>query len=282
MEHQPMISWIVNTLQQVPGVKAIVLGGSRARGTHTPDSDVDIGLYYDPAVPLDLPALQQAARQLDDAARENLVTETGGWGPWINGGGWLTVQSRPVDLLYRDLNKVAQVMEQCLAGQVTIDYQPGHPHGFINAIYFSEIALCQILWDPSDSITALKKMTLSYPPLLQKAMIGKFFWEASFALEQCKKGMLKQDAVYMAGCGFRALSCLNLVLFAINECYWMNEKGAAAIAGTLDKAPGQYKSRANRIASFINEERQSSEQACRMLQELIQETETLLRKEGLA
>jgi predicted nucleotidyltransferase len=29
----------------VPGVAAVVLGGSCARGTATPDSDVDLGLY---------------------------------------------------------------------------------------------------------------------------------------------------------------------------------------------------------------------------------------------
>ena len=28
---------------------AIVLGGSKARGTHTATSDIDLGLYYDPA-----------------------------------------------------------------------------------------------------------------------------------------------------------------------------------------------------------------------------------------
>ncbi|RVX41729.1 nucleotidyltransferase-like protein [Nonomuraea polychroma] len=33
-------------LAGVPGVAAVVLGGSRARGTHRPDSDIDLGLYY--------------------------------------------------------------------------------------------------------------------------------------------------------------------------------------------------------------------------------------------
>jgi predicted nucleotidyltransferase len=37
---------IVDCLQLVEGIVAIALGGSRARGNHTPKSDVDLGLYY--------------------------------------------------------------------------------------------------------------------------------------------------------------------------------------------------------------------------------------------
>lgn len=33
-------------LGALPGIRAVVLGGSRARGTHRPDSDWDLGLYY--------------------------------------------------------------------------------------------------------------------------------------------------------------------------------------------------------------------------------------------
>ena len=49
---------IAARLAAEPGVVAVVLGGSQARGTAAPDSDVDLGLYYDPASPpvlLDVP-----------------------------------------------------------------------------------------------------------------------------------------------------------------------------------------------------------------------------------
>ena len=44
-------------LAAVPGVVGVAFGGSRARGTHRPDSDWDLGLYYRP--PLDVAALQR-------------------------------------------------------------------------------------------------------------------------------------------------------------------------------------------------------------------------------
>lgn len=99
MEQSVFLEEIVARLMQVRGVSAIVLGGSRARGTHTPKSDFDLCLYYLPDQPLDLAALEQIAAQLDDQHRPGLVTPIGGWGPWINGGGWLTIQSQPVDFI---------------------------------------------------------------------------------------------------------------------------------------------------------------------------------------
>nr|BFE67895.1 hypothetical protein GCM10020092_011960 [Actinoplanes digitatis] len=67
-------------LAEVPGVTGVLLGGSRARGTHTPDSDTDLGVYY--RAPLDVPALAGLARVFGGPAAR--VTSPGEWG----GRGW--------------------------------------------------------------------------------------------------------------------------------------------------------------------------------------------------
>ena len=64
MTPDDVIAQTVQRLQQIDGIAAVVLGGSRARGTHTPASDVDIGLYYHSHRPLDLRALEQLATEL--------------------------------------------------------------------------------------------------------------------------------------------------------------------------------------------------------------------------
>lgn len=49
----------------MPCIGGIVLGGSRARDTHTEDSDIDIEIYYN-SESFDLIAINQIATELDD------------------------------------------------------------------------------------------------------------------------------------------------------------------------------------------------------------------------
>src|SRR5262245_738211 len=95
---------LAQRLAATRGVVAVVLGGSRARGDTGPDSDVDLGLYYDPERPLDVPALRRLAAEVDDRGAPEAITEPGEWGPWINGGAWLQVEGHRVDWLYKDLD----------------------------------------------------------------------------------------------------------------------------------------------------------------------------------
>jgi predicted nucleotidyltransferase len=159
---------IANHIQRIPGVTAVVLGGSRARGTARADSDIDLGIYYHAQQPLDLDILNRLATELDDQHRSDLLTTIGGWGPWINGGGWLKINGNGVDFLYRELDQVQQVITDCRAGRLQVDYQPGHPHAFTSAIYLAEIALCQPLTDPHGTIAGLKQLAIPYPPALQQ------------------------------------------------------------------------------------------------------------------
>ena len=243
MNASDLIEDILERLKTVRGIDAVVLGGSRARGTHTDSSDVDLGIYYNRSVPMDLTALARLAAEIDDEHRENIVTDLGGWGPWINGGGWLKVKGIPVDFIYRDLDKVTGIINDCREGQVEKVYQPGHPFAFVSSIYLSEVALCRPLWDPHGTIEKLKTHVIPYPPRLKKAIIDSFWWEVEFSLGIAQKSISRADVTYAAGCCFRAVNCLLQVLFAINEQYWMNEKGALALADGFQTSPVRLRER---------------------------------------
>jgi nucleotidyltransferase-like protein len=229
----PLLERIVPVLAHVPGVAAVALGGSRARGAAHAASDYDIGLYFKEGAGLDVGRLLEAARGLVDDPGAASVTEIGGWGPWIVGGGWLTIAGRKVDLLYRPIESVEKVIRDCQAGRLGMDYQPGHPHGFCSAIWMGEVALCQPLSDSEGALAALKAMTVPYPDPLRAALIRRFRWEALFSIENAETAVPRGDTTYIAGCAFRALACAAQVLFAINRRYLINEKAAIAAAARL-------------------------------------------------
>jgi predicted nucleotidyltransferase len=276
MEINTLIEKIVEEVRQVKGVRAIVLGGSRARGTYTSTSDIDLGIYYDPNSLLDLSALGQIATRLDDAHRVDVITGIGGWGPWINGGGWLRIQGHPVDFLYRDLVKVASIIDDCLHGKVEIVYQPGHPLGFVSSMYLAEVAIGRPLWDPDGILTRIKNRIDPYPDALQKALVQKFAWEVRFSIDIARKSIERSDVTYAAGCCFRCVMCMLQVLFAINRIHWLNEKGAAALAESFDRKPERLRTRIEGTFQLLDAKPESIRGAIANLEGLSKEINTLI------
>ncbi|MEX0272532.1 nucleotidyltransferase domain-containing protein [Leptolyngbyaceae cyanobacterium UHCC 1019] len=262
---------VIDRLQSIEGIVAIALGGSRAQGNHTPKSDVDLGIYYQPENPPDLIALNHLASEVDDDHRTNLITPIGEWGKWMNGGGWLKVDGVPVDFLYRDVAQVNQVIHDCHTGQITIDYQPGHPHGFVSSIYMGEVALCLPLHDPNGILAALKAKTTLYPVSLKGATIDKFAWEISFSLFVAQKAVARGDVAYAAGCCFRSVACMNQVLFTLNETYLLNEKGAVALANRFALCPSDYQRQVESVFALLTPDATSIMEAIAILNRIEQE-----------
>ena len=222
----PVLQRLAPALAAVPGVAAIALGGSRARGTAAPTSDFDVGLYYRKGVEPEASSLREAVRGLIDNPNSAVVTEVGDWGSWIVGGAWLTVDGGKVDLLYRCADAVGDVIRACQAGRISMNYQPGHPHGFSSAIWMGEVAVCRPIHDPEGLLARLKSMTDPYPPPLRDALVRRFQWEVLFSIENAETAVGRGALTHIAGCAYRALSCVAQVLFALNRRYFVNEKGA--------------------------------------------------------
>ena len=236
-------------LAGIDGVVGVVLGGSRARGTHRPDSDYDLGLYYEDG--LDVPALQALADEIGDEPA--LITEPGGWGPWVDGGGWLTVGGRRVDWIYRDLARVRRVWDDCRAGTYQVSFQVGHPLGFYSHAYAGELALSRVLADPRGSLTALRERTLVYPPALGDALV-RGLWEADFALRLARYGVAGADPTYTAGCLFRLVGVLCQALHGRAGRWLINEKGMVASAGALPIAPAGFAERTHALLTSLSVE----------------------------
>jgi hypothetical protein len=102
-------TWLAGELASLPGVLAVALGGSRAQGTHRPDSDWDYALYYRGGFDPDC---------LRTKGWTGEIFEIGGWGGGVmNGGAWLTIDDRRVDIHYRDLDQVEHWCAEAIAGR---------------------------------------------------------------------------------------------------------------------------------------------------------------------
>ncbi|MEV4110376.1 nucleotidyltransferase domain-containing protein [Nonomuraea sp. NPDC049695] len=243
----PDIDAIAARLTEVPGVVAVVLGGSRARGTHRPDSDIDLGLYY--RGPLDVAGLRALAREVTGEPTE--VTEPGGWGPWVDGGGWLTVEGWRVDWIYRDLDRVRRIWGDCREGRYEIGFQNGHPLGFYSHAYAGEVALCKVLSDPTGELSALRgEVSKEYPPPLREALV-RGLGQADFALTIARYGASGQDPVYAAGAVFRAIGVVCHALHAADGAWLINEKGMVASAARLPSAPAGFAERAQALLAAV-------------------------------
>ena len=216
----------------VDGVVGVTLGGSRARGDHVPGSDTDMGVYYRP--PLDVEALRGLARTVAGPSAE--LTEPGGWGPWVDGGGWLTIDGEPVDWIYRDLDRVRASWADAQEGRYAFHQQVGHPLGVPSLAYPGELALAVVLADPGGELTALHEEMGTYPPALAEAVVDGLR-EARFLLAGAAKAAARADTAYVAGCLFRVVGLCAHAVCAHARRWVVNDKGLVAAAARLPGAP---------------------------------------------
>ncbi len=254
-------------LVEVPGVLAVALGGSRARGTHTPTSDIDLGLYYEGD--FDRDALVSLAQEYGGASAT--VTAPGEWGPWVDGGGWLDVQGVDVDWIFRDISRVEESVRAAARGETTRHHQLGHPFGIPEYAYAAELALGRVLADPTGRLGALKDTLRDYPPELSDALVRNLA-EADFNIAIARKGVARQDAVYVSGCLFQALIISSNAIHAAAGQWVTNEKGAVARAGELQTAPVGFAERAAQVAGSLGISREELEQAIESTAEIVAET----------
>jgi hypothetical protein len=281
-EIKDILERVASRLARVGGIEAIVLGGSRARGTADAHSDIDLGLYYDSRRPFRIAELDRAARSLDDRGTPGLMTPLGAWGPGVNGGGWLRIDGYHVDFLYRDLAAVSAAIGECRAGDPKTVYQLGHPFGFHNQIYAGEINCCRILFDRGGQVARLKRMAARYPEKLRRAIARKYLFDAAFELAIADKPALRGDVMYVTGCLFRAASFMTLVAYAMNRRWLINEKGALRGFRTMRLLPRAAEVTIARVLANPGRTPKALARSARAMRSLCGRFRTLAVREGIA
>jgi Polymerase beta, Nucleotidyltransferase len=259
-------------LWNVTGVEAIVLGGSHARGNARPDSDIDIAMLYRDSRPLDIDRIRAIANEVNDTP-DPVVVEIGGWGPWVNGGAWLTIGGQRVDVLYRSIDAYERVIEQAKLGKAEHDWLQQPPYGFPSVSYLGEIEIGKVLLDPRDVVHDLREQIRPYPPALKHSLISGFIWGAEFTVENTRKPAERNDAYAALGGITRAGAMLTFAVFALNEQYYTTDKGALDLAANFATAPVHF---ATRMHDAIREPHYTA--AVEQMSELIAETKALWQR----
>jgi len=244
-QKQKLLADITSDLAKISEVVAVVLGGSYAAGTATDTSDLDIGIYYAAEQPFHIDDIRAVA--LKYAASDPTVTGFYEWGPWVNGGAWITTPHGKVDFLYRNLEQVSNTIEKAKNGEWENHFEQQPPYGFSSVIYLAETEICIPLYDPHKTIEKLKHGVLEYPPKLREAIIKQSLWSAEFTIIHAESFLEKKDVYNTIGCFTRAVKSIVTALFAINMYYPIGDKRAIERLEKAAKKPANLKQRIEMI-----------------------------------
>jgi len=264
-EKQQLLDEIVQRLSAVRGVRAVVLGGSYARGRQRPGSDLDIGLYYADAAPFAIEDIRQVARDFSGAG-EPTVTGLYGWGEWVNGGAWVHNPVSKVDFLYRSLDHVQRTIDEARQGVMRLDFNQQPAYGFYSVIYLGETHICQPLYDPEGLIAQMKALVTPYPPLLKEKTVAGYLWMAEFSLLHAAGYAASGDVYTTSGALTRTAAFLTQVLFALNETYFMNDKTAIKEIAAFPLVPAGYGEHLSEVLANLGRSSEQLQEAVRAMQ----------------
>ncbi len=271
-QQHDLIASVVERLGAIHGMKAVVLGGSHARGRAKPESDIDLGLFYSEVAPFSIQQVRELAEAVNDAPNP-VVTDFYGWGQWVNGGAWLTVGGQRVDFIYRSLEHVERVIADAEAGRYELDYAQQPPFGFFSVTYLGEIDVCVPLFDSEAWLAGLKQRVAEYPEALRRAVVQDHLWQAEFNLAAfARKFAARADAYGTTACLTRAVNQLVLALFALNRRYPLNDKTALEEIAEFECAPADFSLRVQRALAHAGDSTDELAAAIDGVARLFQET----------
>jgi len=267
-----LVSSVAKRLGAITGIDAVVLGGSHARGRAQPGSDIDLYILYSEAAPFSALSIRELAEAVNDT-HGPVVTDLYGWGPWVNGGAWLTIGGQRVDFVYRSLEHIERVISEAEAGRYEQHYAQQPPFGFFSGAYLGEIAVCVPLFDPEARLEVLKRRVANYPEALRSAVVQDYLWQAEFGLTAFAPKFARRSGAYgTAACLARAVNQLLLVLFALNRKYLMDDKTALAEVAEFERVPREFGRRVQQTLGHLGGSPQELSAAVESVTQLFRET----------
>ncbi len=222
MDDQEFTSWFAAELATLPNVVAVALGGSRAHGTHRPESDWDFAIYYEGSFDPDA---------LRGMRWEGEVSDIGGWGGGVmNGGAWLDVDGRRADVHYRDLDDVRFWCGEAEAGRFRKELLLFYVAGIPTYTVMGELAVNVVITGDLPRP--------EYPDSLAESATSRWLTDAGASLGYARAALAERGDVLTAiANSSRGVIEASHSRLAERRTWALNEKGiadAAGIAGLAD------------------------------------------------
>ena len=215
---------LVSLLASMPSVVSVVLGGSRATGSATAESDWDLGVYY------------RGALDTRPLGELGTVYPPGSWGRVMNGGAWLTVAGTKVDVLLRDLATVDHWSERASRGEYEVDALLGYVAGVPTYSLLAERSVAAPLHGELPPAGP-------FPPRLVETAPPRWRFHAQFSLDYARMHAKRANVVGAAGQIAKAVvehahsvAC-GRGLWVLNEKRLIDDTGLGAAHGWLSAVP---------------------------------------------
>lgn len=211
---------VVEALQGMPGAKAVMLGGSRARGDHRPDSDWDFAVYYRGAMD---------ASYFETLGWSGTVYEPGQWGQVNYGGAVFDLDGRHFDIHYRNLDVVEHWTAEARRGQFEVHILNFYLAGIPTYMLTGELATGRVLWGEVE--------VPDYPDALRETAPSVWRNRVLPGLSYAQYWVNDENPVSLAGCLARAVLEEAHARLAGAGIWALNEKRMVRAAG-LDELFG--------------------------------------------
>jgi predicted nucleotidyltransferase len=238
---QALIEAVTGEFARLPGVKAVVLSGSRGSGRSDEGSDIDLYVYAEPEPPRELRA---------DLAQRFGVRASIGNDFWEPGDEWVASRTgNVVDIMYRSPAWIEQQLDRVLLRhQASVGYSTCLVYNVLHS---------KTLYDRDEWFASLRaKAEQPYPEPLRRAIIARnhpiLRSTLSSYAHQIAVALERNDLISVNHRIAALLASYFDILFAINRMFHPGEKRLAAyVLANCAKHPPEFEAQVHELLSAI-------------------------------
>jgi hypothetical protein len=235
-EIQPVVDEVLVVVRHFTrAAYGIAVGGAHAKGAADAESDLDIYLFAEDA----LPRAERESRVLELCPGVQNIVSWGDDGPLLQCGTDFDHRGLRVECWLRNTELIERAIAESQAGTVRREWVTWTTTGFYSHCTLSDVSAMIPIDDPDGILARWKALVSTYPPKLRETIVqtrlqAARFWPGNFHYSSAVE---RRDVIYATGIVQQVVHNLIQVLFAVNERYFPGDKKLSSALAHLDRVP---------------------------------------------